>query len=553
MTLRRSGFAYPVLLLSLIRFSGCDGNHPLEPPSDDGPTLSAASQKGPSGLVANPLPGAISLGWQDNSPNETGFDVLRSTTGASGTFTTITTTTAKVTFYTDSGLDPKQQYCYKVQALGQQKRVIGVSNTVCATPLPLQPLAASKVAAVLLNTWTVLITWTDNSINEDGFRVERAGSDAGPWTTLVSTSPGITSTQDGNSTPSQERVCYRVVAFNKSGDAPPSNTACTAFPFAPTTLVAKAVDGQTIDLTWTDNSAFEDGYEVQRCCQTGSIVVANLPANAVSYRDAGLAPNAQYSYTVRAKKDQGFSAPSNYASAITATAPPSAPVAGAYPASSSIITVYWYDTSGIAETFRVERSFDGGTSWTAFGSLVPGQTSRDDDGRTPEQQVCYRVYAANSRGESGASIPACTAPPIGPTDLGATTVDYQSIGLTWTDNSAVEDGYWVLRYDCWDYYDCGYFIVGELPANTTSFLDTGLLSETWYSYYVVAFKDGGTSDYSNEWTATTDAAPLGVLSATVTSALHIKAASRGLTPGAPTRRPMRPVTTQRRPSTMKRH
>src|SRR5439155_1179610 len=255
-----------------------------------------ASQKGPSGLVANPLPGAISLGWQDNSPNETGFDVLRSTTGASGALTSITTTAAKVTYYTDTGLDPKQPYCYTVHALGQQNRV---------------------------------------------------------------------------------------VAFNKYGDAPPSNTACTAFPFAPTNLVAKAVDGQTIDLTWTDNSAFEDGYEVQRCCQTGSIVVANLPANATTYRDASLVPNAQYSYTVRAKKDQGFSEYSNYASAITATAPPSAPVAGAYPSSSNIITVYWYDTSGIAETFRVERSFDGGTSWTAFGSLVPGQTSLDDDGRTP--------------------------------------------------------------------------------------------------------------------------------------------------------------------------
>ena len=539
---------------AFVLFGGCDAKHPLDPPTDQ-PSLLAAAQKGPSGLVANPLPGAISLGWQDNSPNETGFEVLRSTTGASGTFTTITTTTAKVTFYTDSGLDPKQQYCYKVQAIGQQKRVIGVSNTVCATPLRLEPLAASKVAAVLLNTWTVQITWTDNSINEDGFRVERAGSDAGPWTTLVSTSPGITSTQDGNSTPSQERVCYRVVAFNKYGDAPASNTACTAFPFAPTNLVAKAVDGQTIDLTWTDNSAFEDGYEVQRCCQTGSIVVANLPANAVSYRDAGLVANTRYYYTVRAKKDQGFSAPSDYANALTATAPPSAPVAGAYPASSSIITVYWYDTSGIAETFRVERSFDGGTSWTAFGALVPGQTSLDDDGRTPEQQVCYRVYAANSRGESGPSIPACTAPPLGPTDLFATTVDYQSIDLTWTDHSGVgvAEGYWVLRYDCYDYYDCGYFMVAELPADATSFRDTGLLSETWYSYYVVAFKDGGTSDYSNEANATTDAAPLGVQSATVTSALHIKAASRGLTPGAPTRRPMKPVTTQRRPSTLKRH
>src|SRR2546429_5458314 len=392
MTLRRSGFAYPVLLLSLIRFSGCDGNHPLEPPSDDGPTLSAASQKGPSGLVANPLPGVISLGWQDNSHNETGFDVLRSTTGASGAFTSITTTAAKVTYYTDTGPDPKQPYCYKVQALGQQKRVIGVSNTVCATPLRLEPLAASKVAAVLLNTWTVQITWTDNSINEDGFRVERAGSDAGPWTALLTTSPGITSAQDGNSTPSQERVCYRVVAFNKSGDAPASNTACTAFPFAPTNLVAKAADGQTIDLTWTDNSAFEDGYEVQRCCQTGWIVVATLPANAVSYRDAGLISNAQYSYTVRAKKDQGYSTYSNYASAITATAAPSAPVAQAYPASSNIITVSWYDTSGLAETFRVERSFDGGASWAPFGPTAPGQTYPSHQGRTPPRQKCCRRY-----------------------------------------------------------------------------------------------------------------------------------------------------------------
>src|SRR2546429_5535058 len=133
-------------------------------------------------------------------------------------------------------------------------------------------------------------------------------------------------------------------------------------------------DLQTIDLTWTDNSAFEDGYEVQRCCQTGWIVVASLPANAVSYRDAGLISNAQYSYTVRAKKDQGFSEYSNYASAITATAPPSAPVAGAYPASSSITTAYWYDTSGIAETFRVERSFDGGGSWAGLRAPRPRPT-----------------------------------------------------------------------------------------------------------------------------------------------------------------------------------
>src|SRR6266404_432364 len=75
--------------------------------------------------------------------------------------------------------------------------------------------------AVLTASGSVRITWTDNSINEDGFRVER---DAGPWTTLVTTGPGVTSAQDASGIPNQERVCYRVVAFNKAGDAAPSNT-----------------------------------------------------------------------------------------------------------------------------------------------------------------------------------------------------------------------------------------------------------------------------------------------------------------------------------------
>jgi hypothetical protein len=530
------------LVCVTVPLADCDPERPLAPSADAASLASAAaSQKAPSNLSATAAPGAINLGWQDNSPNETGFEVLRSTTGANGTFATIATTGPNVTLYTDTGLDPKQQYCYNVRA-NAQKRVLGVSNTACANPLPLEPLAASNVDAVLIATSSVQIRWTDNSTNEDGFRVERAASDAGPWTTLVTTSPGVTSAQDWSGIPNQEQVCYRVVAFNKYGDGPASNTDCTAFPAAPTNLAAQASDAQTIDLAWTDNSALEDGYEVQRCCQTGWIVVANLPANTTTYRDPGLVTNAQYYYQVRAKKDQGYSAFSNYAGAIVAASPPSAPDAYAYPASSSIITVYWADNSGIAETFRVERSTDGGTTWMSVGPIVAGQWSLYDEGRAPEQQVCYRVYAANSRGESGASNPACTTPPLGPTNLVATTGDYQTIDLAWTDNSGVEDGYWVLRYDYW-YGD--YFIVAELPANTTSFSNTWLASETWYSYFVVAIKEGGTSDYSNEANATTGVAPAGVQSRIATSTRRVTAASRGLVPGAPTRRPLTPAGARR--------
>ncbi len=538
--LRHCSVALSALLLTI---PGCDPDRPLAPDAEAASFVStAANPKGPTTLSATAAPGAIGLAWQDNSPNETGFNVLRSTTGANGTFTTVATTAARVTSYNDTGLDPKLQYCYKVQAVAQ-KRIIGTSNTVCANPLPLEPLAASKVDAVLTGTGSVQITWTDNSINEDGFRVERAASGAGPWTSLVTTSPGVTSAQDASGIPNQEQVCYRVVAFNKAGDAAPSNTDCTAFPAAPTNLAATAADAQTIDLTWVDNSAFEDGYEVQRCCQQGWIVVATLPANAITYRDAGLITNAQYYYLVRAKKDQGYSTFSNTASATVINGPPIAPTAYAYPASSSVITVAWTDNSGVAETFRVERSADGGASWIAIGPPAPGEWSLYDEGRTPEQQVCYRVYAANRGGESEASIPACTTPPLGPTDLVATTVDYQTIDLAWSDNSGVEDGYWVLRYDYWYGY---YYIVAELPANTTTYSDTWLASEAFYSYYVVAFKDGGTSDYSNEANATTTAPPVGVASRMATSTPRISAASRGLVPGSPTKRPL-PASAKRTP------
>src|SRR5204862_1112799 len=141
------------------------------------------------------------------------------------------------------------------------------------------------------------------------------------------------------------------------GAAEPSNIDCTVIPFAPTDFVAVAVDGHTIDLTWTDHSAFEDGYEVWRCCEAGPEVRVNLPANATSYRDVGLTVNTRYAYQVRAKKDHGYSAWS-YVRTVTADTPPPAPNdVRAVPVSSSAAEVSWAATPG-ADVFRRERSTD---------------------------------------------------------------------------------------------------------------------------------------------------------------------------------------------------
>lgn len=270
----------------------------------------------------------INLTWTDNSGNEDGFEIRRSTTGPSGTFTKIAEVGANVTNYSDTGLNAGTQYCYKVRAFRATPRGANFSqfsNTDCDTT-PGRPAAPSNANATPANSSTVDVTWTDNSGNEDGFRVERSTDGGATWVTAGTTGPNVTSFTNGGRT-SEAQVCYRVIAFNANGDSSPSNTDCTTPPAGPTNLVATKVDHQAIDLTWTDNSGVEDGYEVQRSTagEGGPFsVIANLAANTTSYRDSGLNSNTTYWYRVRAKKDGGFSDFSNVASATTDPAPPGA-------------------------------------------------------------------------------------------------------------------------------------------------------------------------------------------------------------------------------------
>jgi fibronectin type III domain protein len=314
------------LICGTVLVAGCKADRPLAPGADAAALAAsvAAGSGAPSGLTSTAvLKSRIDLAWQDNSSNETGFEVQRSTTGSAGTFAAVGTVGADVTTYGDAGLSPLTQYCHRVRAFrrtGGKTSYSGFSNTACATT-PGPPSAASNVSATPESSSAVGVTWSDNSGTEDGFRVERSAASTGPWETAATTGPNVTSYRDGGRT-SEQQVCYRIVAFNAHGEAPLSNTDCTAPPAAPTSLTATPAD-RAVDLAWTDNSAVEDVYEVQRSTDGVTFgALANLPANSTSYHDAGVASSTTNWYRVRAKKDGGFSDLSNTASAETAACVP---------------------------------------------------------------------------------------------------------------------------------------------------------------------------------------------------------------------------------------
>jgi hypothetical protein len=86
---------------------------PTRTPTPLPPAVPAA----PSGLTATAISrNRIDLSWQDNSSNETGFQIERSREG--GAFSLIATTAAGATTYSNtSGLTPNKLYSYRVRAV----------------------------------------------------------------------------------------------------------------------------------------------------------------------------------------------------------------------------------------------------------------------------------------------------------------------------------------------------------------------------------------------------------------------------------------------------
>jgi polygalacturonase len=93
-------------------------------------------------------------------------------------------------------------------------------------------------------------------------------------------------------------------------------------PNAPANLTASAQSAFQIRLSWTDTSANEDGFRVERSLDgTDFTQIAQVLANTTNYLNTGLFPGTTCYYRVRAYNSAGNSAYANVASAETPTPP----------------------------------------------------------------------------------------------------------------------------------------------------------------------------------------------------------------------------------------
>jgi hypothetical protein len=108
------------------------------------------------------------------------------------------------------------------------------------------PSAPGSLVATSVTFSSIGLAWNDLSTTETGFRVERASSLSGPWST-VATLAADTTTHTDTGLSASTTYHYRVIAFNAYGDSGASNV-LTATTNVATDVPPSFTDASTLDI-----------------------------------------------------------------------------------------------------------------------------------------------------------------------------------------------------------------------------------------------------------------------------------------------------------------
>jgi hypothetical protein len=341
------------------------------------------------------------------------------------------------------------------------------------------PKAPTNLVAEGTSQTEIDLTWTDNSIIETGFVVERDGTPIATPTTATYSDTGLTCSTT---------YSYSVFATNTIGDSTSSSTINeTTLPCTPTDFTATLFSTSQIELAWTD-VADETGYTIER----NGVQITTLTANTTSYSDTGLSSDTTYNYSIIATNANGESQAATAVETTSITTPDAPTSLIVTTISETALDLSWIDNSYVENGFIIKRN---GTSIT---TTTADTVNYSDTSLTCNTTYSYSVIATNSVGDSSpSSTVSKTTSPCTPTDFIATQISTSQIDLTWTD-VADETGYTIKRDGT---------TITTTAADTTSYSDTGLSSDGTYTYSVIATNANGDSQSATAVGTTSSTAP----------------------------------------------
>jgi dienelactone hydrolase len=430
-------------------------------------------------------------------------------------------------------------------------------------------------------TWTNV---TSPAVNESGFEVYRSSKPGGPYTIIAITLPDVLSYQDNGLTPNTPYY-YIVRAVTETGAAASSAEASSKTvkdvlpPSAPLRLEYRGSNQYSVQMRWSSSS---DNIGVTRY-EIYINGVKTYSTTNTSYTVRNLDSLTTYSFTVKAVDAAGNKSASsaqllaythrqglnfkyvqgsytalpdfNAAAAVKQGVIDSVNTGTRIRNQADNYAILWQGYLFVPETstYTFETVSDEGSRLYIDQPYSFGATPLiNNDGvhtavtKTADITLSrgYHQFAVSYFERTGTEMMelywtnttgnfsrrriadnyfsyvnnAVTPPLIAPGSLVSTPVDFRQIKLTWTDLSNNETAFELSRSSASD----GTFVpIATVPANTTTYTNTGLSSSTTYFYKMRAIGTNNESPFTNFVSATTPAAPGTPLAPTELSADNI--------------------------------
>jgi uncharacterized protein (TIGR02145 family) len=154
---------------------------------------------------------------------------------------------------------------------------------------------------------SIALTWQDNEEHTTEFVISRQDT-TGTYSQLAEVDKAVLSYTD---TTCELGVTYSYVIQSKveTNLSDRSNVLQEATSFnPPSNLNGTSLSNESLYLTWTDNTTFEEGYRVERDSGAGFIEIGMVSADVTEFIDTGLTYSMSYSYRVAAYTSANASA-----------------------------------------------------------------------------------------------------------------------------------------------------------------------------------------------------------------------------------------------------
>lgn len=405
---------------------------------------------------------------------------------------------------------------------------LAVNGVQCAgqpDSVAVSPKAPTTLAAVMVDNTQAVLTWQDNSDNEEHFIIERRQTDPANqnWQSLQQTNVDVIRHED-NTLVMGSSYEYRLKANNAVADSNYSNVVsvtrqdhaqigkqmlvdncanCHGSDGKSTGNAIPTIAGLSRDYIINIMAAYQNderastimgrlarGYSTEQVALMADALATQTYTAAEQTTDAQLVPLGRKIHD----ENCGVCHTENGRSLVTGS-----PLAGQWKTYLAATLLDYQENAPVSvpDAMMVQvNALESRYGATALAAIVdfyaanPDETTGygDDDDAGGSTDDGSDTGGDDNNDDSTDSGDTTTAP-VTPTGLSSTVNDNERVNVSWIDSSNNETGFKIER----QLASADWIEVATLLANTTSYQDTNVSAATQYSYRVIAYNDSGSN------------------------------------------------------------